>query len=224
MHFFRRRFVAPALLLFTGVVSHAQESPAEVPVDKRAFGVLPNHRTAESSTPFHRISAKEKMTIATLDSFDWPVYPTAAVFAAFYQLADQNHEFGQGMAGYGKRLGTSYADQLSGNMFTEGFVPALTHEDPRYFRMGSGPAGKRLWYSFTRTFVTKTDAGHRTFNLSEWGGASASVALSNLYYTDTRKVDDNVTKLLIQVGSDTIGNLLKEFWPDVKRKLRKKSS
>lgn len=199
----------------------ATAAPAVTPTDKRAFGVLPNHRTAESTTPFHRISAKEKLTIATLDSFDWPVYPTAAVFAAFYQLADQNHEFGQGMQGYGKRLGTSYADQLSGNMMTEGIMPALLHEDPRYFRMGSGPFGKRFAYSLSRIVVTKTDSGHRMFNFSEWGGASASVALSNLYYTDTRTVNDNVTKLLIQCGSDAVGNLLKEFWPDVKRKLRK---
>ncbi len=224
MAFSRRRFLAPVFLLLTAFAAFGQDSADPVvPQDKRAFGVLPNHRTAESSIPFHPITAKEKLTIATLDSFDWPVYPTAAVFAAFYQLADVNHEFGQGMAGYAKRLGTSYTDQLSGNMMTEGVVPALTHEDPRYFRMGSGPIKSRLWYSFTRSFVTKTDSGHRTFNISEWGGASASVALSNLYYTDTRTACDNTTKLLIQVGSDTIGNLLKEFWPDVKRKLKKKS-
>lgn len=223
MGFFRRALAAPALFFLISAAAPAQDSPDPPPTDKRAFGVLPNHRTAESSIPFHSISAKEKLTIATLDSFDWPVYPTAAVFAAFYQLADQNHEFGQGMAGYGRRLGTSYADQVSGNMMTEGLMPALLHQDPRYFRMSSGPIHSRLWYSFTRSFVTKTDSGHRTFNFSEWGGASASVALSNLYYTDTRKADDNATKLLIQVGSDTIGNLLKEFWPDVKRKFKKKS-
>lgn len=207
------------IMLLVTAGARAQDAP---PPDKRAFGVLPNHRTAEASTPFERISANQKMTIATLDSFDWPVYPTAAVFAGFYQWADQNHEFGQGMKGYGRRLGTSYADQVSGNIMTEGVVPVLTRQDPRYFRLGEGTIRSRLWYSFTRSFVTKTDSGRRTFNFSEWGGASASVALSNLYYTDTRTAHDNATKLVIQVGSDTIGNLLKEFWPDVKRKLRKK--
>jgi len=227
MHFDRRATASLCLLLGLAGLGRAQNSadaevaPAE---DKRAFGVLPNHRTTEASLPFQRISAKEKLHIAMLDSFDWPVYPTAAVFAGFYQLADQNHEFGQGMKGYAKRLASSYADQLAGNMMTEGFVPALTRQDPRYFRLGAGSrsGGGRFWYSLTRTVITRNDSGRPAFNFSEWGGAAASTALSNLYYTDTRTAKDNATKLLIQVGSDTIGNLLKEFWPDVKKKLRKK--
>jgi len=27
---------------------------------------------------------------------------------------------------------------MIGNMMTEGFAPALLHEDPRYFRLGQG--------------------------------------------------------------------------------------
>src|SRR5207302_3951918 len=79
-----------------------QRVPASPLEDKRIFGVLPNNRTAEAYLPFHRLTAKQKMTIAAKDSFDWPVYPTAAAFAALYQLEDQNHSYGQGMARYGK--------------------------------------------------------------------------------------------------------------------------
>jgi hypothetical protein len=58
-------------------VAPAPEVPA-TPEDKRIFGVLPNYRTAEASIPFAPLSAKQKFTIAFKDSFDWPVYPTAA--------------------------------------------------------------------------------------------------------------------------------------------------
>jgi hypothetical protein len=215
-----------SLLLFAGLAR--AQSPAETPPpvqaqeDKRIFGVLPNNRTTEASLPFHSITAKQKMTIAYKDSFDWPVYPTAAAFALLYQLEDQNPSFGQGMKGYAKRFATAYGDQMIGNMMTEGIIPSLTHEDPRYFRLGEGSTGSRLRYSLTRTFVTRTDSGRSTFNVAEWGGNAATVAISNAYYPDTRHASDAVEKLMIQVATDTFSNVLKEFWPDIKRKLKKK--
>ncbi len=71
--------------------------PVQAPEDKRIFGVLPNNRTTENSIPFHSITPKQKITIAFKDSFDWPVFPTAAAFAALYQIENQNPSFGQGM-------------------------------------------------------------------------------------------------------------------------------
>lgn len=196
-----------------------EPAPAE---DKRVFGVIPNNRTTEGSLPFAPISAKRKMTIAAKDSFDWPVYLTSGLFASLYQLEDQNHSFGQGMAGYGKRYASAYGDQLIGNMTTEGILPSLLHEDPRYFRVGRGTKKSRMAAALTQIFVTRTDSGGRTFNFSEWGGNAAAVAVSNAWYPDTRNVSDNAQKLLIQCATDAFSNVLKEFWPDVKRYLQRR--
>jgi len=213
---------APYLLILGGAAVYGQTPDADratpPPEDKHIFGVLPNHRTTEASLPFHRISAAEKMTIAFKDSFDWPVYPTAAAFAALYQLEDQNPSFGQGLKGYGKRFATAYADQMVGNMMTEGIVPALTREDPRYFRLGEGSMKSRAWYAVTRIFVTRMDSGRSSFNVAEWGGNAFAVALSNAYYPDTRTFHDNSQKLMIQVATDAFSNILKEFWPEPKAK------
>src|ERR1700730_11539824 len=119
-----------ACLWFAGMARAQSDSaipatPAVPAQDKRVFGVIPNNRTTESALPFTPISARRKMTIAYKDSFDWPVLPTSAAFATLYQLEDQNPSFGQGMAGYGKRLATSYGDQMIGNMMTEGIMPSL---------------------------------------------------------------------------------------------------
>src|SRR5450432_812570 len=192
------------------------------PEDKRIFGVLPNNRTTENSLPFTPITARQKMTIACKDSFDLPVYPTAAAFAALYQLEDQNPSFGQGMAGYAKRFGTAYGDQMIGNMMTEGIVPSLLHEDPRYFRLGEGTKRSRAKYALEQILVTRTDGGRKTFNVAEVGGNAAAVAVTNLWYPDTRTVSDNVEKLGIQLATDAFSNVLKEFWPDVKRYLQRK--
>ncbi len=203
------------------VVVPATETPA-TPVDKRIFGVLPNYRTAEASIPFAPLTARQKMTIACKDSFDWPVYPTSAAFATLYQLENQNPSFSQGMSGNARRFAAAYGDQMIGNMMTEGIVPSLLHQDPRYFRLGEGSGWSRARYALTRIFVARTDSGRNTFNFAEWGGNAAAVALSNAWYPDTRDVSDNVQKLLIQCATDAFSNVLKEFWPDVKRHFQKK--
>jgi hypothetical protein len=218
--------------LWCAVLGHAQDPgrnegsqeaapppPVQAEEDKRIFGVLPNNRTTENSIPFHAITPSQKIMIAVKDSFDWPVYLTSGLFATLYQLEDQNPSFGQGMKGYAQRFAAGYGDQMIGNMMTEGFVPAIFHQDPRYFRLGEGPKKGRAWYAVKQIFVARMDSGRRTFNFSEWGGNAAAVAISNAYYPDTRDWNDNLQKLLIQCATDTFSNVLKEFWPDVKRKL-----
>ena len=214
--------LAVAAGLVCTVCCPAQNDTAAPVEDKRVFGVLPNNRTTEAELPFARISAGRKMTIAAKDSFDWPVFPTAALFATLYQLEDQNPSFGQGMQGYAKRFAGAYGDQMIGNMMTEGIVPALLHEDPRYFRLGRGPMRHRLGYALTRIFVTRMDSGRNSFNFAEVLGNSAAVAVSNAWYPDTRTASDNAEKLAIQLATDAFSNVLKEIWPDVKRRLQKK--
>jgi hypothetical protein len=220
-----------ALGAFCAVAAFAQDANpqpsseiATQPVeDKRIYGVLPNNRMTENSAPFHAIAPKQKILIAFRDSFDYPVYPTAGLFAVLYQLENQNPSFGQGMSGYAKRFATSYGDQMIGNMMTEGFVPALFHEDPRYFRLGEGSKIHRTLYAVSAIFWTKMDSGHKSFNFEEWGGNSAAVAISNAYYPDTRNINDNVQKLMVQCATDAFSNVLKEFWPDVKKKFHKQN-
>ena len=218
-----RLSISAGLLCAVACLAQNDGSSPTAPVeDKRIFGVMPNNRTTEASIPFTPITAGRKMTIAAKDSFDWPVYPTAAAFAALYQLEDQNPSFGQGMKGYAKRLGAAYGDQMIGNMMTEGIVPSLLHEDPRYFRLGEGGGWHRTKYALTRILVTRTDSNHNTFNVAEVGGNAMAVALSNAWYPDTRTASDNAEKLAIQLATDAFSNVMKEFWPDVKRHFLKK--
>jgi hypothetical protein len=187
------------------------------PIDKHIFGVLPNYRTTENSFPYQPLTAKQKLTIAAKDSFDWPAYVTAAGFSGLYQMENQNKAFGQGLSGYAKRFGTAYGDQMIANMFQEGIIPAVFHQDPRYFRLGEGSFRHRLFYALEQVMVARMDSGKKTFNFSEWGGAAVGTAISNAYYPNTRDLNDNVQKVLIAVATDAFSNVGKEFWPDIKR-------
>ena len=187
--------------------------------DKRVFGVLPNYKTVEGTGPAEPLTVKQKFAIAAKDSFDWPVLLVSGAFAGLSHLQNQNPSFGQGMAGYGKRWAAAYGDQAVGNFLAEAAMPALFHEDPRYFRRGEGSVPGRLGYAVSRVLVTRTDAGRRRFNCSEFAGNGLTAAAANLYYRDDRDARDNVQRLAVLVATDAFGNVLKEFWPDIKRRM-----
>jgi hypothetical protein len=197
-------------------------NPATNGQDKRILGVLPNYRTTDGTVPFQPISAKFKLTIAAKDSFDWPNYLVGGAFAGLYQLENSHPEFGQGVAGFARYYGTSYADQVIGNMLTEGFLPVVLHEDPRYFRKVHGSVKSRLGYALTRVLVAKTDSGRPCFNFAEVLGNGIGASIANAYYPTEQGFSDTVTRMGTQIATDSISNVLKEFWPDIKRKLFKK--
>ncbi len=57
------------------------------------------------------ISVGEKFKLGYQDAFDRGTFVLAAAFAGEAQLTNANRSFGQGAAGYGQYLGTSYADE-----------------------------------------------------------------------------------------------------------------
>ncbi len=196
----------------------AQSSEAEPPGGKRVLGVLPNYRTADASQEGTILTPKQKLIIASKDSFDYPLVLLAGAFAGLGQLTDDDKSFGQGVKGYAHRLGTWYADEALGNLFTEGLFPVMFHQDPRYFRKGTGRKWGRTGYALSRVMVSQKDGGGLQFNYSEWVGNAAATAIGNIYHPDSRDAYDNSMKLLEQVGTDAISQVIKEFWPDLKRK------
>ena len=202
-----------------GIPTGASPTTSQPASDKRIFGVLPNYRTADSSLPYQTISPKQKMSITAKDSFDWTLSLVAAGYGALGQLTDQNPALGQGAKGYVNRFVRVYADQVIGNVLAEGGLPILLHEDPRYFRLGQGRFWRRVGYASSRVFVTRTDSGGMEFNYSEVVGNALAVGISNAYYPGSRNLGANFQKLTIQIGTDAFTNVLKEFWPDLKRKL-----
>jgi hypothetical protein len=201
----------------------AAVDPATAGVDKRVFGVLPNYRTANGSAPYEPITTKQKFTIATKDSFDYPVLLTTAFFAGYSQLTGSgNSVYGQGLKGFAYRYGINYVDQVVGNYFPEAIIPTIFHTDPRYFRKGTGSFGSRAWYALDRIFVCKNNHGNMTFNVNEWIGNPVAAIAASSYHPHQRTTGDIASEAGSFILSDAIGQELKEFWPDVKHHFTKK--
>lgn len=213
------------LIVVTAGLSRAQEpaSPQQPPAEaKRLFGVIPNYRTTPNLTEYAPLTFRAKFCLASEDAFDRGTITLGALFGGQGQLTNANRSFGQGAAGYGKYFGTAYADLLIGNYMTEAIFPSVLHQDPRYFRRGTGGKWSRLGYAMGQIFWTHRDSGGTQFNYSEVFGNATAVAISNAYYADNRTAHDAVSKLGVQLGVDMAANILKEFWPEIERKLHRK--
>jgi hypothetical protein len=107
---------------------------------------------------------------------------------------------------------------------TGAVLPSLLHQDPRFFQESEGGFMHRTEYAVSRIFVTRTDSGGEQFNYSEIVGSAFSAAISTYSYhpKGDRNLPNTASVWGTQVGYDTITIVVKEFWPDIRRKLNKK--
>jgi hypothetical protein len=187
-------------------------------VPKRLFGIIPNRRSHGSLKESKPLTSKEKFNISIRDSFDPGNLLLTGAVAGIAQANNSIPSYGQGMAGYGQYYGATFGDNTIGRVMTTGLYPSLFHQDPRYFRRGSGSVLSRLGYAMSQVIVTHGDNKRIQFNFSELCGRSTAVAISNAYNPDKRNAGQAAGKLGWQVGLDVAGNILKEFGPDLSRK------
>ena len=151
----------------------------------------------------------------TLDPFS---FLSAGFNAGLDQAAGSDPSYGQGAAGFGKRFGAEYAGLAASNFFSGFVYPAIFSEDPRYYRLAHGNAGRRLLHAVEHSVVARRDSGRRMFNFSEWLGTSTTVVLSNTYHPDNvRTFAPTARAVGYSVLSDVGFDVFREFWPEIAR-------
>lgn len=205
------------------VLSQQDKSAQEVQREEhqRILGVVPNFNTSyvQDAAP---LSKKQKFNLAFKSAIDFGTILVAASDAAFNEWTDSFPEYGQGMKGYGKYLGASYADSFDGTLLGNAVFPALLKQDPRFFRKGTGSFSSRLFYAIGTTFWCKNDNGGRGPNYSNLLGNIAAGGISNLYYpADDRGVGLTFERGAVVTAEGAIGGVFEEFWPDIARKVLK---
>jgi hypothetical protein len=194
-------------------------------VNDRIFEVLPNYGTVETSKSLPPLTSGQKFRLATAGVFDWAAYPFNGALAAISQAKDDPKSWGQGWRAYGKRYGESFADNSIGTYMTTAVFPILLHEDPRYYQMGKGSLTHRAYHGINRLFVTRTDSGRDRFNISESLGNAVAAAISNVYHpAEDRTAGRNASTFGLLILWDGLSNELKEFWPDIRRKVLHKKT
>ena len=204
----------------------------------RLFFALPNFLTVENASRFPPLTARQKYGVVTRSAFDPVEFVWYGALAGISQAQNSEPGFGQGAEGYGKRYGAYFADGTIENFFVGAIFPSMLHQDPRYFQSGQGSFWHRSGYAVSRIFVTRTDSRTNQFNYSEIVGSALASAISTYsyhphpgyhpmpgvevpYVASDRTVKNTLSVWGSQVGYDTITLVIKEFWPDIRRKIKK---
>lgn len=167
------------------------------------------------------LEPKDKFILFVRGSVDPVIFLGSGFNAGLSQAENEDPTFGQGMAGYGKRFGASYADLASFMFFKDFAYPSIFNEDPRYYRLIHGSGGKRFLHAIEHAFVGHTDNGNRMFNFSEWLGTTSAVSLSNMYHPgNQRGFAPTARGVSFSVLSDMGYDVLREFWPEISHKFR----
>ena len=184
---------------------------------KRILWIIPNFRSVSANTYLPPQSFKEKVWLATQESFDYSAFIYEGIVAGIAMAGKSEPSFGQGAAGYGLYYGHVFADGTIENYMVEAIVPAILKEDPRYYTLGHGGFFKRTGYAVSRLLITRKDSGDPTFNFSEVIGAGAAAGISNAYYPPGNTWVKTYQRWGSQIFQDGLSNIAKEFWPDINR-------
>lgn len=190
--------------------------------ENHILGIIPNYQAVEDpNAKVDPLRPSQKWSMFARTTTDPFALVMVGIGAATSQASHGTPDYGTGRAAFGKRLGAAYSDVMLQGMMTGALLPSILHQDPRYFRLGPEYSlPRRVGYALSRVIVTRHDSGKPATNWSFLGGTVAGIAASNLYYPGHSQTG---SVLLCRVGSNVlgsaVGNLLPEFWPDIRQHL-----
>jgi hypothetical protein len=199
------------------------EHDLKVQEKQRLLGVMPQFQVVMNGQAVP-LSGGQKWRLALHSAIDPFYIGWAFVIGGGYgELVDSNRGYDWGPGGYFKRVGSNYADNVNGALIGNALLPQLLHQDPRYFRKGTGPIFKRFLYAAGSTVICKGDNGKWQPNVSNVLGNFVSGAISNAYYpADQRGIDLTLENGASVTLFGALGGQILEFGPDLQRLLHRK--
>jgi hypothetical protein len=186
---------------------------------QRVLGIVPSFNISYRSDAVS-LTAKQKLGLAFRSATDPVAFAAAFLVAGYHEGMHDDVGFPWGIKGYGERSGAAYLDAFDGAMIGNGILPAILHQDPRYFRLGHGTTTHRMLYALATNVICKHDnTGKWEPNYSNVLGNIASGGISNLYYPSNNSgISQTFTNGFIVTAEGGFGSIFQEFWPDISRK------
>jgi hypothetical protein len=202
---------------------YAHNPSADAGSPGHIFWVIPAFKV-DYAKEFEPLTPKEKFQEWAQSSYD-PMGLTVGAFEAGtleYSSTDGFCGYGMGMRGYGECFGSLELDATDSSFIGDFVLPVVLHQDPRYFRLGKGSFGKRVWWAVSRVFVTYNDSGRTVFYSSALSGTVIAAGLSNFYYpSQDVGMSHTMSRIAIDLGNTALYNLAAEFWPDIDHKIHR---
>jgi hypothetical protein len=167
------------------------------------------------------LDAKQKLELFAGKSIAPSRLITSGIGAGIGQARDSFPSYGQGMSGYGKRLGSSMASGVSTEFFSTFLFASLLRRDPRYFVSLRGGPWRRIGYGVSRLVVTRTDGGTEGVNWPGMLGPLFAESLANSYLPVREQTAGRTFRRYgVRLGFTAGTNMVKEYWPTIFRNLR----
>jgi len=186
-------------------------------LERRAVHV-PRYKTG---TLLCSLETKDKFRLFIDDTFEPGSFVLAGFYAGLDQATNRDPSFGPGAIGYARRFGVEFAGETTWRFLKEFAYPTAFSEDPRYYRLGHGSGRKRLFHAAAHSFVAFSDNGKYMFNATEWLGTASAVAANSAFHPGD---DHTFASVMRQTGyfvSLDVGlDVVREFWPEIARKLK----
>jgi hypothetical protein len=167
------------------------------------------------------LTSYQKFKLAANNSIALSTIANAAVAAAYGQAVDRPSGYRQGAEGYGKRFGADMAYNASENIFGTFLLASVFHQDPRFYVRENLSFRQSVEYSAERVVYTRSDSGEKEIDYSGLIAPLIGEGLANAYYPDeNRSVGSTFVRYASDLGWKFGGNVLRQYWPSINRKLR----
>jgi hypothetical protein len=174
-------------------------------------GLDPNHATS--------LTEKDKLKIRTWRIVRPESLLLDGVSAGLNEWKNDPGSWGRDADGAAKRFGSAFG--RSGVREMTGFgLDALLHTDPRIYRSTHTSFGGRLFDALSQVVVTHTDSGGRAPAFATVGSAFAAGQIQTIWMpANDAHVKDGLASAGVILMGDAARNVIREFWPDINRKL-----
>jgi hypothetical protein len=167
------------------------------------------------------LSSKQKFELFAGKSIAPSRLLSSAAGAGIGQARDSLSAYGQGMSGYGNRIGSSMATGVSTEFFGTFLFSSLLRRDPRYFVSLRGGPWHRIGYGVSRLVVARTDGGTEGVNWPGMLGPIFAESLANCYLPASEQTAGRTFRRYgVRLGFTAGANIVKEYWPTIFRSLR----
>jgi hypothetical protein len=201
----------------------------------RVLSLTPNPKTgvrkpcSELVYPYQRflltdvvipMTWQQKGYLALHDVSDLANVGTIVGISALTVGINSHTAYGPGIKGFAESAGVSLSQDMTGQFFGAFAIPSLVHQDPRYFRMPQASVHRRIFYSISRTFVSRNDDGSTMPNYATLATYPIASELANLYVPGIHPDGaSTLGRIGIGLATDPANNLLNEFLPDVAKRV-----
>ncbi len=180
---------------------------------KRSLILFPGYDVvSQTSKPIPALRSHQKYELAFRTTADVSMLVRAEMTTMFDHALGVGPFYNPGGKGYAQLYGYNVANLTSSFLFCDGLIPSLAHQDPRYFRKGSGPVKSRIWWALRSEFVAFSDSGRSMPNYGNMVGLGASALLSDAYLPARNvSVANTFQAYGIKIGTTWGFNILHEY-------------